>query len=64
MLRKQNSVKKRYRRKRKTHDKTSKCHNVGRSSNNLTDADADFLNSLQARSATGKSQLTNQRRMW
>ena len=29
----------------------------------ITDADADFLNSLQARSATGKSRLTNQRRI-
>ena len=64
MLQKQNSVKKRYRRKRITHDKTSICHNVRRSSKNLTDADADFSNSSQARSATGKSQLTNQRRIW
>ena len=56
MSQKQNSVK-------KTHDKTPICHNVGLSSKNLTDADADF-STLQARSATDKSQLTNQRRIW
>ena len=58
-----NEVKKRFGRKRITHDKTSKCHIVGHSSKKITDADADFLNSSQARSATGKSQLTNRRRI-